>query len=258
MAAKRGDLNLHWRNMETVPDEVWEMTHLENLRVVGSPLTALPDLAFSSLANLKVLQLRQTGLTELPFSINSLVSLRECGLEDNKLASLPDEFGSGLKELVDLRLTNNQLTLLPEGFGEGMVKLQSLALDINFLEALPESLGKASGLQFLTVTQNCLATLPDRLADLHQLERLCVMLVCRSLFVEPTKFCVNFLVMFSVLFSVGCTLSDFVSTYDAHMHQILQPKSIRRNSTNGSEAAFSEELSCWAEQDWPIFADRIL
>ena len=58
MAPQKGDLAFHWRNMESLPDEVWEMTHLKTLRVVGSPLTSLPDVAFSVLSNMVVLQVR--------------------------------------------------------------------------------------------------------------------------------------------------------------------------------------------------------
>ena len=56
MAPKKGDLNFHWRNVAQLPAEVWEMSHLENLRVVGSPLESLPELAFSTMSKLTVLQ----------------------------------------------------------------------------------------------------------------------------------------------------------------------------------------------------------
>ena len=81
-----------------------------------------------------LLQLRNTGLTELPFSINSLVNLKECGLEDNKIASLPADFGTQMASLEKLWLSNNHLEWLPENFGEGLTALRELSLDINYLQ----------------------------------------------------------------------------------------------------------------------------
>ena len=74
-------------------------------------------------------------INELPDSFSSLIIDKDLSLCDNKLTSLPENFGR--LSVRDLDLSRNKLTSLPESFGS--LTLRDLYLHHNQLTSFPES-----------------------------------------------------------------------------------------------------------------------
>lgn len=77
----------------------------------GLGLTSLPE-EIGQLTAVEQLSLRGNQLTSLPAEIGHLTNLRQLSLADNQLTSLPASLGQ-LRQLTHLNLRNNQLTQLP-------------------------------------------------------------------------------------------------------------------------------------------------
>ncbi len=89
-------------------------------------------------------------LTTLPAGLFGNL-LEHLLLQDNALATLPENLFAGLVNLQRLRLDDNDLTTLPKNLFAGLVNLQWLRLDDNDLTALPE--GTFTGLSSLRSLQ---------------------------------------------------------------------------------------------------------
>ncbi|NEQ22831.1 MAG: serine/threonine-protein kinase [Microcoleus sp. SIO2G3] len=142
------------------------------------------------LAGSKRLKL-ECGLTQFPSEILALAdSLEILDLSNNRLKTLPDEFGR-LKHLKIVFFTNNDFEEIPEVIGQclslKMVSFKSnqvatvgertlphslrwLILTNNKIEKLPASFGSLSQLQKLMLAGNRLQSLPESMASCKKLE----------------------------------------------------------------------------------------
>nr|CUV26096.1 Protein PopC [Ralstonia solanacearum]CUV34710.1 Protein PopC [Ralstonia solanacearum]CUV39308.1 Protein PopC [Ralstonia solanacearum]CUV62119.1 Protein PopC [Ralstonia solanacearum] len=174
----------HLKNLETVdcdlhalPATLENLFLLETLSLKGAKnLKALPD-AVWRLPALQELKLSETGLKSLP-PVGGGSALQRLTIEDSPLEQLPAGFAD-LGQLASLSLSNTKLEKLPSGIGQ-LPALKSLSLQNNpKLERLPKSLGQVeeltliggrihalpsasgmSSLQKLTVDNSSLAKLP--------------------------------------------------------------------------------------------------
>lgn len=123
----------------TIPDEVFELTWLEQLDVDNCGLTELsPKIA--ALKKLQRLDARRNQLTTLPPEIGKLTSLTALFLHSSQLATLPPEIGQ-LTSLTALSLSSNQLTTLPPEIGQ-LTSLTTLHFFENPLTTLPPEIGQ--------------------------------------------------------------------------------------------------------------------
>lgn len=112
-------------------------------------VTGTPSLDTTS----TVLNLSNTGLTELPKYVLSMTQLRELNLSHNQLTgALPAEIRS-LKNLQKLDLSYNNMSGVPAEIGE-LAQLQELNLSYNHFTGLPNELGNLSNLKVLNLTSN--------------------------------------------------------------------------------------------------------
>jgi len=133
------------------------------------------------------------GLTSFPKEIYTLAdTLERLDMTNNKLSSLPDDFGK-LKNLKILFLSNNNFTELPSvlakcpklsmiGFRNNQIKsvpenslpltTRWLILTDNNLKILPESMGDLALLQKCMLSGNTLSSLPQSMSKCHNLELL--------------------------------------------------------------------------------------
>jgi len=131
------------------------------------------------------------GLTQFPLEILDLAdSLEILDLSNNRLNSLPDDFGR-LTNLKAAFFFNNQFEEIPEvlaqcpqlsviGFKSNQIRRVSasalspiirwLILTDNQIEQLPPEIGTLSKLQKLMLAGNRLRSLPDEMADCQNLE----------------------------------------------------------------------------------------
>ncbi|XP_042347252.1 leucine-rich repeat-containing protein 47 [Plectropomus leopardus] len=115
--------------------------------------------ALYSLTLLNYLEVSQCpSLTEIHEDIQHLTNLQSLILCRNKLASIPDVFGS-LKSLKVLDLSVNNLSVLPEGITQ-LKELNTLNVSCNSLEVLPEGLSQCTKLSTINISKNLITCFP--------------------------------------------------------------------------------------------------
>lgn len=117
------------------------------------------------MGHLRILDLRNNNLTQLPLSLEDLQSLEQLFLDNNRLASLPHSVGS-LQRLLILSVRKNNLAQLP-GSMPLLVNLQQLFVSENAIKEIPLMLGSLRGLKKLDLSGNpCVAKLPSSVTDI--------------------------------------------------------------------------------------------
>ena len=166
-----------------IPDEVFELTHLEKLDLSNNQLTNFPD-SLTNLSNLTELNLRRNQLTNLPESLGNLSNLTILDLKENRLDRLPNSLGN-LSKLQKLYLNTNRLFILPDSLGR-IFNLVVLYLSNNQLFSLPNCFDNRSELTELYLNGNQLSNLPESFVNLSKLEILD--LTANQLFNLPESF----------------------------------------------------------------------
>jgi internalin A len=166
--AKATVLDLSGLDLTSVPDELWELTQLEELDIGKNNLKALPQ-QIGRLARLTKVILDYNNLDTLPESIGTLTKLVILSAIKNRITKLPKSIGK-LSELMRLNLANNRLSTIPSTI-ENLRYLQELDLTDNQLNGLPLLAG-CSRLVSLFVSLNPIGVLPDWLGRLIHLENL--------------------------------------------------------------------------------------
>ncbi|MCP4220222.1 MAG: hypothetical protein GY765_36660 [bacterium] len=144
--SQNGTLNLSNLNLTHVPPELFQLTHLRQLR------------------------LDNNRLQELPEEIENLRALTDLDLSNNRLEHLPESFGK-LSELERLYLFNNRLTHLCKGFSQ-LKSLDFLDVSWNRLTDFPPEIVELSTLGRLEMDNNGLANLPEGIGRLTELTAL--------------------------------------------------------------------------------------
>jgi len=185
-------LALEKRNLNSVPEEVYNLIHLTHLFLKNNLLDTLPD-NFENLINLKrldlynnkfndfpevitklpvleVLDVKFNNFTILPSSIGNFKSLTYLGLGGNPIIALPKEIGY-LKKVNTLNAARLNIKTLPDEIGN-MKNLKELWIDNNPIETLPSSIGNLSSLESLLLTNNPIKSLPEGLFKLRNLKNL--------------------------------------------------------------------------------------
>lgn len=184
-------LDLSMNQLESLPEEIGNLSSLKELRASENNLGSLPE-TFGNLKELKVLILYKNLLSELPKSFGGCLKLEEVNLFNNKLIKIDPCFAQ-FSEIRDLNLGGNKLKTLPSTTNwtkierlalswnsivvlnefRGMIKLQQLQLNRNQLSELPESaLSDSKDLEVVDLSSNRLETLPNALCNCPKLESL--------------------------------------------------------------------------------------
>lgn len=149
--------------------------HLKKLHIGDShkpsfpKATQFPQDFFAKFRQLKVLELPNNGLEQLPPSIEPLKQLEKIDFQVNYMETFPS-FLSQFKNLKVLNLQYNCLARLPSEIGH-LKNLEFLGLKCNRLTSLPVSLREMSNLMRLDLEDNALETIPE---CLFHLPRRCV------------------------------------------------------------------------------------
>ena len=126
--------------------------------------------SIGNLKHLKVLELNDNKLTELPTSIGELTSLEVLQLNFNQLTSLPDSIGS-LINLKEILVYNNQLSELPNSF-KNLHSLEVIHCANNNFNKIPEEIFNLRSLKVLNFARNNLSVIPDKIQSLKNLKEL--------------------------------------------------------------------------------------
>jgi Leucine-rich repeat (LRR) protein len=163
-------LYLSYCKLTTLSPRIGELTALTELQITHNLLQSLPP-EIRELKALTELQISHNLLQTLPPEIGHLGSLKTLQADHNRLRILPAAIGS-LTTLTELELRHNELTSLPPEI-EGMINLKKLFVSSNQMETLPPEIGTLRKLTNLSVGGN-LQILPSELFDLDELEHLSV------------------------------------------------------------------------------------
>ncbi|XP_038970787.1 putative disease resistance protein RGA3 [Phoenix dactylifera] len=137
------------RKLETIPDFIMEQTSLRTLSFFYSPLIRdLPEDLFKKLRSLRVLNLSETAICNLPTSLGDLVHLRRLDLDATPIREIPESIGN-LRNLQFLLLPNcKYLHNLPNGV-VGLINLRILNVVGAPLDGLPKGIGRLKQLSEL-------------------------------------------------------------------------------------------------------------
>lgn len=167
------DLDLRDLGLTKLPPEIGQLTKLRTLLLgktnwesKGNKLTNLPFELFQ-LTSLKILSLWGNPLMFIPHEIGQLVNLTVLYLWGNQLTSLPPEICQ-LARLEELYLGNNELMSLPYEFSQ-LVSLTTLGLSDNKLTEFPSQIGQLVNLTHLYLGNNNLTTIPSTIGKLKNL-----------------------------------------------------------------------------------------
>lgn len=175
--------------IETLPDDIGQLKHLQTISLRGNALTQLPEsfgelqalrhVDFSSnrlvqlcpmlngLENLLTLNLEYNRLRQLPHSISNLKQLQSLNLGFNSLIAFPTTIGD-LTSLMEFKAPNNRLRLIPDEIGNALA-LEYIDWNTNHLKSLPSSIGRLKQLKSFNLRNNKLISLPLEIGALTEL-----------------------------------------------------------------------------------------
>ncbi|XP_012945974.1 leucine-rich repeat-containing protein 27 isoform X2 [Aplysia californica] len=111
---KSTSLDLSQKNLQTLPDELLELSHIEYMYLEGNDIAFLPDEFFKFFSRLRWLDLRNNQLSRIPsIFLSNHACLRNLLLEGNNLRNLPLELGL-VKSLHGLNIAGNPLDFPPQ------------------------------------------------------------------------------------------------------------------------------------------------
>ncbi len=159
-------LYLNNNQFTSFPLEICKLEHLKNLSLSGNQLESLPE-GIGELKHLEELYLSRNRLTSFPLEICKLEHLRNLSLSGNKLESLPEEICE-LKHLEELYLSGNKLESIPVRIGQ-LKSLFVLKLSENRLRSLPGQICELANLELLALSGNPLELIPNKICQLTKL-----------------------------------------------------------------------------------------
>lgn len=122
-------LSIKWPNFDGDLSSIFKLPHLENLKIIETPLTSFILPLGHSAAPIKSLTIKDCGLKSLPEEISMLWQLGELNLSGNNLTKLPFAF-IDLRNLKRLNLDSNKFSVFPDSIKK-MTALSHLSIDNN-------------------------------------------------------------------------------------------------------------------------------
>jgi small GTP-binding protein len=170
-AAESGskELNLSDLQLKSLPNEIWELTHLQVLMIVDNEINFLSS-DIKKLTALTRLYLTRNKFTSLPQEIWNLPALKEIYISGNPLLEIPphmwertDWEGLGLGKLCQRSLPTNLFTLK---------NLRNLALWDNDLNSLPLEIYQLTNLVQIDLRNNMLTKLSPNIGQLTNIKQI--------------------------------------------------------------------------------------
>lgn len=164
------NLNLASKKLTALPESIFQLKHLQKLRLAFNRDLKSLDPRIGKLKNLQYISLHSCGLTTLPKEIGSLPNLETLIVESNKITSIPAEIGN-LAKIKELKLSYNKLTAIPDEV-YNLSTLKNLYLHNNEITNLSDKVGQLTNLKNLTLSRNQIAQVPASIKNLKELRYL--------------------------------------------------------------------------------------
>ena len=156
---------------ETIPNEVWELTHLRVLCLSTNMISNFPE-GVLKLKKLERLDLNGNQIRVITGKIEELKLLERLNLAGNQLETLPYNIGK-LNNLKRLRLNTNRLRVLPLlDPTKEWCKLETIDLDGADFKELPTWIFFLKSLRSLSLSKLHLNRFPELFSKLSNLEEL--------------------------------------------------------------------------------------
>jgi len=170
-------LSLSGLGINKLPDEVFELSWLEELYLSNNNINYLPD-HFDMLPCLRTLYCPKNSIKTVPITVCRLRGLRFLQFACNQLEGIPNELAENqsinvlnmrgnrlmnvclsdsMINLSEICLSSNNLTHFPAGIPSNT---RELTLSRNLIREIPNNLNKLTKLKFLNLTSNQIAHLP--------------------------------------------------------------------------------------------------
>ncbi len=162
-------LDISGNPLESIPDVVTQILHLEELILIRVELTEIPE-AIAQLTNLTQLHLSDNQITQIPEALAKLTNLTQLHLSRNKITQIPEAIAQ-LTNLTQLNLSYNQITQIPEAIAQ-LTNLTQLNLSYNQITQIPEAIAQLTNLTQLNLSYNQITQIPEALAKLTNLTQL--------------------------------------------------------------------------------------
>lgn len=156
------ELNLSDNNLDSIPPGLDTLADLKRVSFRHNNFTNIEG--FTTLSQIKMLDLNDNFITTIPADIANMESLEILDLSSNKISELPIEL-LRLKNLKALNLSNNPLKQLPEWIGQ-LTGLEELNLQQTQLESLPESFVDLKVSSTIYLKKNPFKELPAGMLDM--------------------------------------------------------------------------------------------
>lgn len=158
-------------DLKVVPEEVWDCgPSIRILDISNNSIKEVPH-KISALKSLSKLLLTANDIADDSIcwdGLSCLQKLLNLSLSENRLVSLPSTLGS-LTSLRELRVANNRLDNLPIEIGL-LKHLQILIASNNRITSLPSSIGDCESLTEVDLSSNLLTELPEAFGNLCNLK----------------------------------------------------------------------------------------
>jgi Leucine-rich repeat (LRR) protein len=132
-------LDLSYRDIGGIPDEVFELSNLEGLLIQRNYIKTLAN-SLDGLENLTYLDVRDNEIEDISATFGNLKNLVTLRLSRNKIKKIPSSIGK-LKKLRDLEILDTEIEHIPNFIGE-LKNLRGLYLYGTNIKKLPSNLCK--------------------------------------------------------------------------------------------------------------------
>jgi Leucine-rich repeat (LRR) protein len=166
-------INLTGNHILRIPTDIQELSNLKELNLSFSGLNTIPDEIFI-LKNLRALEWTGNNLEHIPSKITELENLEKLAIGFNQNLESPTNVLKGLPRLKELYISGLKGGMKqPMILNVGILKtLETLWLSYNELQDLPISLFDLKNVRRLSLANNKLESISERLGELSNLEYL--------------------------------------------------------------------------------------
>jgi len=168
---KYSHVDLSGKNLVTIPIALYlKASEIISLNLSRNLSLDLPKDFVQSCMNLRDIKFINNEAWKLPPSLSKASRLTMLDVSNNRLEQLEHAELSKLQGLISLKLANNRLRGLPSYFG-AFKSMRTLNVSSNFLDSFPKFLCDLGSLVDIDMSFNGIASIPDEIGNLKNLER---------------------------------------------------------------------------------------